>query len=139
RQRRPGPGARPPHPGAVVTGARRRHRRPAGPHRPAGARGARGRAAPPGRRPAAPRPAGGHVGRAGGGTVVARRRRPPPRPVRLASHLPAGAPPEEGDVATALLVGAFGQHNPGDEALLAAFRAELADHLLLVATADPAG
>lgn len=42
-------------------------------------------------------------------------------------------------MATALLVGAFGQHNPGDEALLAAFRAELADHRLLVATADPAG
>jgi polysaccharide pyruvyl transferase WcaK-like protein len=38
---------------------------------------------------------------------------------------------------TITLVGAFGQGNPGDEALCAAFREQLADHDLIVVTADP--
>ena len=38
---------------------------------------------------------------------------------------------------TALLVGAFGQGNPGDEALCAAFRHALPSVRLVVASRDP--
>jgi len=37
-----------------------------------------------------------------------------------------------------LLAGAFGQGNPGDEALLAAFTRALRDHTALAASAKPA-
>jgi polysaccharide pyruvyl transferase CsaB len=40
-------------------------------------------------------------------------------------------------VATVLLAGAFGQRNPGDEALLRAFCDELADHRVIATSADP--
>ena len=40
-------------------------------------------------------------------------------------------------MSTVTLVGAFGQGNPGDEALCAAFREQLADHELIVVSADP--
>ena len=40
-------------------------------------------------------------------------------------------------MSTVLLVGAFGQGNPGDEALCAAFCAALADHDVVVASSDP--
>jgi polysaccharide pyruvyl transferase WcaK-like protein len=42
-------------------------------------------------------------------------------------------------MATIVLVGAFGQRNPGDEALCGAFCRALAGHHLRVASADPAG
>ncbi len=45
------------------------------------------------------------------------------------------APPRAGRV---FLAGAFGQGNPGDEALLAAFTRALSDHRPLAASADPA-
>ena len=40
-------------------------------------------------------------------------------------------------MSTVTLVGAFGQGNPGDEALCAAFREQLADHDLIVVSGDP--
>jgi polysaccharide pyruvyl transferase WcaK-like protein len=40
-------------------------------------------------------------------------------------------------MSTVTLVGAFGQGNPGDEALCAAFREQLADHELIVVSGDP--
>ena len=40
-------------------------------------------------------------------------------------------------MSTVLLVGAFGQGNPGDEALCAAFCAALVDHDVVVASSDP--
>lgn len=40
-------------------------------------------------------------------------------------------------MSTVLLVGAFGQGNPGDEALCAAFCSALADHEVVVASSDP--
>jgi polysaccharide pyruvyl transferase WcaK-like protein len=40
-------------------------------------------------------------------------------------------------MSTVTLVGAFGQGNPGDEALCAAFRSALADHELVVVSSDP--
>lgn len=40
-------------------------------------------------------------------------------------------------MSTVLLVGAFGQRNPGDEALLSAFRQGLSDWQLLVSSANP--
>jgi polysaccharide pyruvyl transferase CsaB len=40
-------------------------------------------------------------------------------------------------MATVLLAGAYGQRNPGDEALLAAFVRALADHRVIVTSADP--
>jgi polysaccharide pyruvyl transferase WcaK-like protein len=40
-------------------------------------------------------------------------------------------------MATVTLVGAFGQGNPGDEALCAAFREQLLDHELIVVSGDP--
>jgi polysaccharide pyruvyl transferase WcaK-like protein len=40
-------------------------------------------------------------------------------------------------MATVTLVGAFGQRNPGDEALCAAFRERLAGHQLVVVSGDP--
>ena len=42
-------------------------------------------------------------------------------------------------MSTVTLVGAFGQGNPGDEALCAAFREQLADHELIVVSGDPVG
>lgn len=41
-------------------------------------------------------------------------------------------------MSTVLLVGAFGQGNPGDEALCAAFCSSVADHDVVVASSDPA-
>ncbi len=38
---------------------------------------------------------------------------------------------------TVLLAGAFGQHNPGDEALLRAFRLALADYRIIATSAEP--
>jgi polysaccharide pyruvyl transferase CsaB len=40
-------------------------------------------------------------------------------------------------VSTVLLAGAFGQHNPGDEALLRAFCDELSDHRVIATSRDP--
>ena len=40
-------------------------------------------------------------------------------------------------MSTVLLAGAFGQRNPGDEALLRAFCDELADHRVVATSADP--
>jgi polysaccharide pyruvyl transferase WcaK-like protein len=40
-------------------------------------------------------------------------------------------------MSTVTLVGAFGQGNPGDEALCAAFRDQLGDHELIVVSGDP--
>ena len=40
-------------------------------------------------------------------------------------------------MATVLLAGAFGQRNPGYEALLRAFCDELVDHRVIATSADP--
>ena len=107
---RPGGDRRPPaHPRD-----RRRRARPAARRR----RDARGRPHLAGDRPPPPRPL-----REPGMTALARR--PTRRP----------APPRAGRV---FLAGAFGQGNPGDEALLAAFARALSDHRPLAASADPA-
>src|SRR5690242_3997198 len=42
-------------------------------------------------------------------------------------------------MATVLLAGAYGQCNPGDEALLSAFLRALPQHRVIATSADPAG
>jgi polysaccharide pyruvyl transferase CsaB len=54
----------------------------------------------------------------------------------VAPRPPSQQAPRRG--ARVFLVGAFGQGNPGDEALLAAFAGALRDHTPLVASSDPA-
>ena len=70
---------------------------------------------------------------------VAGDRPPPPRPLRrpmTASPRPARSAP--GRAGRVFLAGAFGQGNPGDEALLAAFTRALRDHAPVAASTDPA-
>src|SRR6185436_18369848 len=70
---------------------------------------------------------------------LARGRPPPPRPVRepwmtAVAPLPPSSRRHTGRV---FLAGAFGQGNPGDEALLAAFARGIGDHQAVAASSHP--